>query len=348
VAFAAAAHIRVRWRTECARASADNPPSSDRAKKMEFKDYYARLGVERTATQEQIKRAYRKLARKYHPDVSKEPDAEARFKEVGEANEVLKDPEKRAAYDKLGANWKGGQDFNPPPDWNTGFEFSGGGFTGGDSAQFSDFFESLYGRDFGTGRGHRAQSHARGEDHHARVLIELEDTYNGATHTITLQVPDVDVQGRVAMRERKLNVTIPRGIRAGQHIRLAGQGSAGLGQGKPGDLLLEIDFRPHPLYRVEKQDVYLDLPVAPWEAALGTALNVPTPSGIVEIKIPPNAAAGNKLRLKGQGIPSKTPGDFYAVLKIALPLADDEAAKEVYRGMATQFKSFNPRSKLGV
>lgn len=179
-------------------------------------------------------------------------------------------------------------------------------------------------------------------------MIDLEDSYSGAIRTITLQVPDVDAQGRVAMRERKLNVTIPQGVRAGQHIRLAGQGAPGFGQGKSGDLLLEIEFRPHPLYRVEKQDVYLDLPVAPWEAALGAALNIPTPNGIVEIKIPAGAAAGNKLRLKGKGIPSKAPGDFYAVLKIALPDADDEAAKEVYRNMAGQFKSFNPRSKLGV
>ena len=180
------------------------------------------------------------------------------------------------------------------------------------------------------------------------MLIDLEDAYTGATRTIVLQMPEVNAQGHVTTREHKLNVTIPRGIRAGQHIRLAGQGAPGLGQGKSGDLLLEIEFRPHPLYRVEKQDVYLDLPVAPWEAALGAALNVPTPSGIVEIKIPPGAAAGNKLRLKGQGIPSKTPGDFYAVLKITLPHADDEIAKEVYRNMAAQFKSFNPRSKLGV
>jgi curved DNA-binding protein len=143
-------------------------------------------------------------------------------------------------------------------------------------------------------------------------------------------------------------VTIPRGIRAGQHIRLAGQGAPGLGQGKSGDLLLEIEFRPHPLYRVEKQDVYLDLPVSPWEASLGAALNVPTPGGMVELKIPAGAAAGSKLRLKGRGIPSNTPGDFYAVLKIAMPPADDDASKEIYRNMAAQFKSFNPRSKLGV
>jgi curved DNA-binding protein len=150
------------------------------------------------------------------------------------------------------------------------------------------------------------------------------------------------------MRERKLNVTIPRGIRAGQHIRLAGQGAAGLGQGEAGDLLLEIEFRPHPLYRVEKQDVYLDLPLSPWEAALGATLNVPTPGGMVELKIPAGAAAGNKLRLKGRGIPASTPGDFYAVLKIALPPADDDAAKDIYRNMSALFKTFNPRSKLGV
>ena len=315
---------------------------------MEFKDYYKIMGVARDATQDEIKRAYRLLARKYHPDVSKEPDAEARFKEVGEANEVLKDPEKRAAYDKLGANWKEGQDFRPPPDWNTGFEFSGGGFTDGDAAQFSDFFESLYGRDFGMGRGNRAQSQVKGEDHHARVLIDLEDTYIGATRTINLQVPEVDAQGRVALHDRKLNVTIPRGICAGQHIRLAGQGAPGLGQGKSGDLFLEIEIRKHPFYRVEKHDVYLDLPVTPWEAVLGAALHVPTPGGVVEIRIPAGAENGKKMRLKGRGIPSNTPGDFYTVLKIVVPPTEDEAAKDVFRNMAEKFKSFNPRSKLGV
>ena len=315
---------------------------------MEFKDYYKIMGVTRDATQDEIKRAYRLLARKFHPDVSNESDAEARFKEIGEANEVLKDPEKRAAYDKLGANWKAGQDFSPPPDWNSGFEFSGGGYTGGDAAQFSDFFEALYGRDFSAGRGHRAPFQTKGEDHLARVMIDLDDAYNGAIRTITLQVPEIDAQGRVAMRERKLNVTIPRGIRAGQHIRLAGQGAEGHRQEKSGDLLLEIEFRPHPFFRVEKQDVYLDLPVAPWEMALGMVLNVPTPGGVVEIKIPPGSAAGNKLRLKGRGIPGRTPGDFYVALKIALPPADDDAARDIYHNMATHFKSFNPRSKLGV
>ncbi|MFA7240860.1 MAG: DnaJ C-terminal domain-containing protein [Sulfuricellaceae bacterium] len=315
---------------------------------MEFKDYYKIMGVARDATQDEIKRAYRQMARKYHPDVSKEANAEARFKEVGEAYEVLKDAEKRAAYDQLGANWKAGQEFRPPPDWDAGFEFSGGGFTGGDAAGFSDFFESLYGRGFGAGRGAHAAYPAQGEDHHAKVLIELEDAYTGATRTIVLHVPEIDARGHVATREHKLNVTIPRGIRAGQHIRLVGQGAPGRGQGKPGDLYLEVEFLPHAHYRVEQRDVYLELPVAPWEAALGATVKAPTPGGTVELKIPANAVAGNKLRLKGRGIPGSTPGDFYVVLQIALPPADAETSRSFYRNMAEQFKSFNPRTKLGV
>ena len=317
---------------------------------MEFKDYYKIMGVARDATQDDIKRAYRKLARKYHPDVSKEKDAEARFKEVGEAYEVLKDEEKRAAYDQLGANWQQGQDFRPPPDWNTGFEFKGGGFTGGDSAEFSDFFESLFGRSgFGGGRaGGRGGFHAQGQDRHARVLIDLEDAFTGATRAISLRVPEVDPQGHVVTRERTLNVTIPKGIRAGQHLRLAGQGTPGVGQGPAGDLFLEVEFRPHKLYRVEERDVYLDVPVAPWEAALGAAVKVPTPSGTVEMKIPPGSAAGRKLRLKGRGLPGATPGDFYVVLQIAVPPAETAAAKALYAKMAEDMKSFNPRDKLGV
>jgi curved DNA-binding protein len=316
---------------------------------MEFKDYYAIMGVARDATQDEIKRAYRKLARKYHPDVSKEKDAEARFKEVGEAYEVLKDAEKRAAYDQLGANWKAGQEFRPPPDWDAGFEFSGGGFTGGNAADFSDFFESLFGRGFGGGgaRGGRG-THAQGQDRHAKVLIELEDTYTGATRSISLRVPEVDAQGRVLTREHTLNVTIPRGIRAGQHLRLAGQGAPGMGQGKAGDLFLEVEFAPHPHYRVDDRDVYLELPVTPWEAALGASVKVPTPGGAVEMKIPAGSTGGRKLRLKGRGIPSSTPGDFYVELQIVTPPADSAAAKTLYANMATQFKSFNPRARLGV
>jgi len=314
---------------------------------MQFKDYYQIMGVARDATQDEIKRSYRKLARKYHPDVSKEPDAEARFKELGEAYEVLKDAEKRAAYDQLGANYKGGQDFRPPPDWNTGFEFSGGGYTGGDAQDYSDFFSSLFGKEFRSGGAGRASPHAKGEDHHAKVLIDLEDAYHGATRAITLRVPAMDAQGHVITKERVLNVTIPKGIREGQHIRLVGQGSAGVGEGKAGDLYLQIEFRPHPFYRVDGRDLYLDLPVAPWEAALGATVKVPTLGGIVELKIPEGSVSGRKLRLKGRGLPGDPPGDCYVILAIALPPADTEAAKDVYRKMAQEL-SFNPRVKLGV
>ena len=315
---------------------------------MEFKDYYKIMGVARDATQDEIKRAYRQLARKYHPDVSKDPEAEARFKELGEANAVLKDIEKRAAYDRLGANWQAGQDFRPPPDWNAGFEYSGDGSPGGDAADFSDFFESLYGRGFAGGnRGHQ-EFHARGEDRHAKVVIDLEDAYNGATRVITLRTPEADGNGRVSMRSHQLNVTIPRGVRAGQHIRLAGQGAPGIGQGKAGDLYLEVAFNPHAHFRVEQRDVFLDLPLAPWEAALGATVSVPTPNATVDLKIPPNSKSGGKLRLKGRGIPGSTPGDFYVVLQVVLPKAESDADQALYASMAEQFKSFNPRSGLGA
>jgi curved DNA-binding protein len=313
---------------------------------MEFKDYYKIMGVARDATQDEIKRSYRKLARKYHPDVSKEANAEARFKELGEAYEVLKDSEKRVAYDQLGANYKGGQEFRPPPNWNDGFEFSGGGFTGGDAAEYSDFFASLFGRNFQGGGAGRASPHAHGEDHHAKVLIDLEDTYQGATRTIKLRVPSVDTQGHVVTIERVLNVTIPKGIRAGQNIRLSGQGSQGGGEGKAGDLYLEIEFRPHPLYRVDGRDLYLDLPLAPWEAALGATVKVPTLGGIVELKIREGSVSGCKMRLKARGIPGNPPGDCYVILSIALPPADSEAAKDLYRKMEHDLY-FNPRTRLG-
>ncbi|MGH8822745.1 MAG: DnaJ C-terminal domain-containing protein [Rhodoferax sp.] len=322
---------------------------------MEYKDYYQVMGLARDATQDDIKRAHRRLARKYHPDVSKEPDAEKHFKEVGEAYEVLRDPEKRTAYDRLGPSYQAGQDFRPPPDWNAGFESAGAGPHAAGAQDYSDFFESLFGRSFGGGhstRGAQASFHAQGEDHHARIQVDLEDAYHGATRIISLQMPQVDAQGHVSTIEHLIEFTIPRGIRAGQHIRLAGQGSPGIGQGSAGDLYLEVEFRRHAHYRVDRHDVYLDLPVAPWEAALGAEVNVPTPSGLVELKIPAGSGAGRKLRLKGRGIPgatsASTPGDFYFVLQVALPPADSDAAMSMYQGMATQFKSFNPRSKLGV
>ena len=321
---------------------------------MEFKDYYQLLGLARDASADDIKKAYRKLARKYHPDVSKEAQAEARFKEVGEAYEVLKDPEKRAAYDRLGANWRAGQDFQPPPDWNAGFETPGRG-TGGPSPgqeDFSDFFETLFRQGFasaGTGRGAhspRGEFHAHGEDHHARIQINLEDAYRGATRSLSLRLPQLDADGRVTMRERTIEFTVPKGVRAGQHIRLAGQGGPPIGQGKAGDLYLEVEFHAHAHYRVEHRDVYLDLPVAPWEAALGAQIEVPTPAGSVELTIPPGSGAGRKLRLRGRGIPGATPGDFYFVLQIVLPPAHSDAEQAVYTAMQSQFKDFKPRARL--
>ncbi|MEO6745840.1 MAG: DnaJ C-terminal domain-containing protein [Caldimonas sp.] len=314
---------------------------------MKFKDYYATLGVERSATQDEIKKAYRKLARKYHPDVSKLPDAEARFKEINEANEVLHDPEKRAAYDQMGGQYRAGQDFQPPPDWDAGFEFRGRGDEVGAAPDFdaSDFFEAMFGRQARQAGGRaRAGRQASGEDHHAKVLIDLEDAYRGARRSIALRVPVVDPQGHVVLEERHLDVNIPKGIRAGQHLRLAGQGGPGLGGAPAGDLFLEIEFSPHLRYRVDGRDVYLDLPLAPWEAALGATVDVPTPEGEVQLTVPPGSAAGRKLRLKGKGIPSQPPGDLYAVLSIALPAADTPHAREAYAAMAKAFEAFHPRT----
>ncbi len=313
---------------------------------MEFKDYYAIMGVARDATQDEIKRSYRKLARKYHPDVSDDPQAEDRFKEIGEANEVLKDPEKRAAYDQLGAQWHSGQDFRPPPDWDQGFEFRDGGYTQADAAQFSDFFESLFGgRNRGGGRtGHRVR--ARGEDHYARVSVDLEDSYAGAERAITLRAPELTEDGHVVLRERTLNVRIPKGIRSGQKIRLAGQGGPGLGDGESGDLYLQVELNPHDLYRVDGPDVYLDLPVAPWEAALGATVKSPTPSGPVDLRIPPNSNHASKLRLKGKGIPGNQPGDMYVVLKVTLPPSNEDS-RALYENMKAKME-FNPRAHMGI
>ena len=315
---------------------------------MKFKDYYETLGVPRSATQDEIKQAYRKLARKYHPDLSKVPDAEARFKELGEANEVLKDPEKRAAYDRMGANYKNGQEFQPPPNWDSGFEFSGSGAPEG--MPDSDFFEALFGRQSRRGRAQTRTMHAQGQDHHAKVSIDLRDAYSGAKRSISLSMPATDAQGHGVLQSRQLEVNIPRGITTGQHLRLQGQGGPGLGQGPAGDLYLEIAFNADPVFRVDGRDVYLDLPLAPWEAALGTALPVPTPEGSLTLTIPAGSAAGRKLRLKGKGIPGASPdkpaGDLYAVLTIALPPADSEAAKEAYRALE-KATHFNPRQHLG-
>lgn len=315
---------------------------------MEFKDYYSVLGVERSANAEVIKKAYRKLARQHHPDLSKATDASARMQEINEAYDVLRDPEKRAAYDRVGQGAQAGRDFQPPPGWDAGFEFSGGPQNFSDAGGHSDFFEALFGRTRRAGaqaRPHAAGFASRGQDHHAKILVPLEDAFHGATRAITMHSPTVDAEGHVEVRERVLEVSIPKGIRAGQQIRLAGQGSAGFGGGSHGDLYLEIGFEPHPSYRVDGRDLYCDLPVAPWEAALGAAVHVPTPDGTVELSVPPGSQAGRKLRLKGRGIPGAPAGDFYVVLNLILPAADSEAARALYRQMAKDL-AFDPRRDL--
>lgn len=314
---------------------------------MEYKDYYKILGVSRDATQDQIKQAYRKVARKFHPDISKEPNAEVKFKDVGEAYEVLKDPEKRAAYDKFGANWRDGQNFEPPPNWDAGFEFRGTGYTGGgDASGFSDFFESLFGR--GSMGGQRSHVfRMKGEDQHARIMITLADAYFGAQQTITLTRPVVDANGRVSTSPHRLHIVIPKGIIEGQRIRLEGQGLPGYGGSPAGDLYLEIAFQEHRLFHAEKRDIHLTVPIAPWEAALGATLTIPTLGGNVQIKIPPGAQSGKKLRLKGKGLSSGSHlGDQIVTLQIVVPEAKTEDQRQLYRAMAEKM-SFNPRSELG-
>ncbi len=311
---------------------------------MEYKDYYQTLGLSRQAKPEEIKRAYRKLARKYHPDVSKAADAETRFKEIQEAYTVLKNPEKRQAYDHLGADWKTGQDFHAPPNWAQGSTYRSnppGTGTGG----FSDFFETLFGGGYRSGP--RQSHHGHGEDIHTKIQIPLEDAYHGATRSLVLQIPKLDSQGIPRVRERHLNVHIPPGVRAGQHIRLTGQGGEGLGGGPRGDLYLEVLFMPHNLYRSEGRDVYLDLPITPWEAALGASVKAPTPGGVVDLKIPKNSGTGTKLRLKGRGIPGHPPGSLYVILRIVLPPADTDKARAIYRTMREEL-AFNPRAHMGV
>lgn len=318
---------------------------------MQYQDYYKIMGLERNATTDDIKKAYRKLARKFHPDVSKEKNAEEKFKELGEAYEVLKDPQKRAAYDQLGSNWKAGQDFRPPPGWQ--HAGGGGGGMGGGFADASDFFESLFGGGgfggFGGGgrRQARREYSAPGEDFHGKVQVNLEDAYRGATREIQLPMQEVDSQGRSHVVNRTLKVKIPAGVKPGQQIRLSGQGAAGVGSGKKGDLYLEIDIPKHHLYDLMGNDIYLTLPVTPWEAALGAKVAVPTLAGNVDLKIPAGSQGGQKMRLKGRGMPGATPGDQYVVLKIVNPPTTSEKAKELYEKMAQEMP-FNPRAKIGV
>lgn len=298
---------------------------------MEYKDYYKILGVDRTAAAEDIKKAYRKLARKYHPDVSKEPNAEEKFKELGEAYEVLRDTEKRAQYDQFGGQYRHGQSFTPPPGWQE----SAGGFGRGNS-NFSSFFENMFAGGMGGGRSSEG-FFARGDDVNAKITISLEEAFHGTNKTIRRPTG--------ATQTGTVNVKIPAGVSAGQKIRLAGQGKAGMG-GQDGDLYLEIQIAAHAFFRVENKDLILDLPLAPWEAALGTKITVPTFAGKISLTIPAGARSGQKMRLKGRGLPGKpAAGDQFVVLQIQTPPANSDSQKVLYRKMADSF-DFNPRDAL--
>lgn len=319
---------------------------------MKYRDYYQILGVTRDASTETIKQAYRRLARKYHPDVSKEAGAEDRFKEIAEAYEVLRDPEKRTAYDQLGSNWRAGQEFRPPPGWQGQAQggFHPGGFGGGN---FSDFFETLFGGLGGLGgmggmggaggfTGAR-QARSAGQNQTVPLEITLEEAYHGGSRALQLQVQERDASGHLVARPRTLNVKIPAGVTHGQKIRLSGQGSPGLGGGPNGDLYLALALKPHPLYQVQGRDITLELPLTPWEAALGAKIEAPTLGGAVAVNIPANAQNGQTLRLRGRGLPGQPPGDQRVVLRIVNPPAHSAAARELFERMARELP-FDPRA----
>lgn len=314
---------------------------------MDYKDYYDTLGLKKEASPEDIKKQYRRLARKYHPDVSKEENAEEKFKAVKEAYEVLKDPEKRKAYDQLGSGWQGGQSgFEPPPGW----EFhqqnrneSQEGFQG--NPDFSDFFESIFGGQRQTGGRHHGFQQ-RGDDQHSKVGITLEQAYRGEQITLQLQSAAINPKtGQVEHQQRQLNIKIPKGIQNGQQIRLAGQGNPGIGGAPAGDLFIEVSIKAHPHYTLEGRDIFLNLPITPWEAALGATISVPTLAGSVNLKIPPHSQTGQKLRLKGRGLPGKTSGDQFAVLTVHIPEPKNTDQEKLYQTMADTMP-FNPRQHL--
>jgi curved DNA-binding protein len=307
---------------------------------MKYKDYYAALGVDRKADADEIKKAYRKLARKYHPDVSKEKDANEKFQEVSEAYETLKDAEKRAAYDQLGS-YQPGQDFRPPPGWEQQFSDRGFSF---DEADLADLFAGLGGRTRGFGRGRpHANMAMPGEDYDVTAQITLEQAYHGTVLDLNLQMPEIDAEGRVRRVPHTFSARIPKGVTEGERLRLTGKGGKGVNGGRNGDLYLNIALAPHRLFRVTGRDLYFDLPLAPWEAVLGTTVEVPTLTGTVRLKVRPGTQAGQQLRLAKRGLPKAgAEGDLYAIVQIVVPSSVSEKEAELYRGLATA-SSFNPR-----
>jgi curved DNA-binding protein len=314
---------------------------------MEYKDYYQVLGVPRTASQDEIKRAYRKLARKYHPDVSKEADAENKFKELNEAHEVLKDPGNRVKYDQLGQNWnqphQQQQHARSHGARQPSYEYASGGDV--DPAEFEDLINSI----FGQGRrpsARRAPTYDQGQDIYAKLTISLEDSYHGAQKTLQLQVPVIHDDGRMEHENRTIKVKIPAGIGDKQQIRLKGQGGKTPGH-KPRDLYVEMNIAPHHWYRLQNKDVHLELPITPWEAALGATVNVPTLGGVVKLKIAKLSQSGKQMRLKGRGLPGAPHGDQYVTLHIVIPPKETPESDELYQALANALP-FNPREKLGV
>lgn len=317
---------------------------------MQYKDYYKILGVDRNASQDDIKKVYRKLARKYHPDVSKEKNAEEKFKEVGEAYEVLRDPQKRAAYDQLGPH-QAGQTFRPPPDWEQ--RFSHGRGADYSNVDFGDLFSELFGMGAGgaTQRGHpgrRGAAAQPGQDYEATVHISLEDAYRGAEVSLDLSVPEYTANGMVRRTPKTIKVRIPKGATDGQRLRVPGKGGKGINGGANGDLYLNIVLHPHPLFKASGHDLYLDVPVTPWEAALGANIEVPTMEGNVRLKIKPGTKAGQKLRLAGKGLPTPGSGhgDYYAVLQIVTPTVLSDKEKRLFEELALA-STFNPRGHFG-
>lgn len=307
---------------------------------MKYKDYYATLGVDKTAGADEIKKAYRKLARKYHPDVSREKDAKEEFQAVSEAYETLKDPEKRAAYDQLGTH-RPGQDFRPPPGWEQQFSSGGHSF---DDLDLADLFAGLRGA--GGPRGARARHNIPipGEDYEVAAKLTLEQAYHGTMLDVNLQVPDYDAHGRLKRVPRLFQARIPQGVTDGERLRLPGKGGKGANGARNGDLYLNIALAPHRLFRVSGRNLYLDLPLAPWEAVLGTSVEIPTPGGPVRLKIREGTQAGQQLRLAKRGLPKPGhEGDLYAIVQIVVPPTVTERERELHTQLS-QASTFNPRA----